>query len=316
MENCRMNEFMNPQISVIVPVYNSESTLNRCVDSILSQNFKNFELLLIDDGSTDCSGEICDEYAKKDFRVKVFHKENGGVSSARNVGLDNAKGEWITFVDSDDYIYNVVFNMVQSYTTDLLIFNHKIESDNNLIDAPRIEQYNVKQMLEKYLHYDVFRTPWAKFFRRDKIAELHFDTEISIGEDTLFVLQYLRSCSSITYCNVDYYVWKRLEISLKIKYRLRVADAIAVVFKLYDSYKDLEIKSVDFERFIYEFYLWLCSEDIMNNLRLWYGNRTISVLWQNIKSAYYLKARIIFMIKKYCPTIYVNIRRILNFSVL
>ena len=82
-----MNEFMNPQISVIVPVYNSESTLNRCVDSILSQNFKNFELLLIDDGSTDRSGEICDEYAKKDFRVKVTHKENGGVSSARNAGL-------------------------------------------------------------------------------------------------------------------------------------------------------------------------------------------------------------------------------------
>ena len=91
-------------ISIIVPIYNSESTLKRCVDSILAQTYQNFELLLIDDGSKDCSGEICKEYAQKDSRVKVFHKENGGVSSARNLGLDNARGEWVTFVDSDDWI--------------------------------------------------------------------------------------------------------------------------------------------------------------------------------------------------------------------
>lgn len=316
MEGCIMNDFTTPRISVIVPVYNSESSLYRCVDSILSQNFKNFELLLIDDGSTDRSGEICDEYAKKDFRVKVFHKENGGVSSARNVGLDNAKGEWITFVDSDDYIYNVAFDKVQSYTTDLLIFNYKIESGNKLIDAPKIAQYDINQMLEKYLCFEIFRTPWAKFFRRDIIAELHFDTEILIGEDTLFVIQYLNSCSLITYCNIDYYVWKRPEISPAIKYRLHVADAVADVIKIYDSYKNLKIRSVDFERFIYEFYLSLCSEDIMNNLRLWYGNQTIFVLWQNIKYTYCFKTRIMYVIKKYCPNIFVDIKRIFNHFVL
>lgn len=95
----------NPLISVIVPVYNVEKYLPRCIDSIIDQTFKNFELLLIDDGSKDKSGEICDEYAKRDNRIKVFHKENGGVSSARNVGLDSAKGEWIIFCDSDDEFY-------------------------------------------------------------------------------------------------------------------------------------------------------------------------------------------------------------------
>lgn len=85
-----------PKISVIVPVYNTEKYLHRCVDSILAQTFTDFELLLIDDGSTDSSGAICDEYAQKDSRVRVFHKENGGASSARNLGLDNATGEWIT----------------------------------------------------------------------------------------------------------------------------------------------------------------------------------------------------------------------------
>lgn len=91
-------------ISVIVPVYNSEKTLTRCVDSILSQTFSDFELLLVDDGSTDSSGKMCDDYVLQDNRVYVFHKRNGGVSSARNVGLDNAKGKWVTFCDSDDYV--------------------------------------------------------------------------------------------------------------------------------------------------------------------------------------------------------------------
>ena len=93
-----------PMISVIVPVYNAEKYLQRCVDSILKQSFTDFEVLLIDDGSHDRSGELCDEYGEKDNRVRVFHKENGGVSSARNVGLDNASGEYISFVDADDYL--------------------------------------------------------------------------------------------------------------------------------------------------------------------------------------------------------------------
>ena len=91
-----------PHISIIIPVYNTESYLARCVDSILSQSFIDFELLLIDDGSTDGSGVICDAFADQDGRVRVFHKENGGVGSARNLGIDNAQGEWLYFVDSDD----------------------------------------------------------------------------------------------------------------------------------------------------------------------------------------------------------------------
>lgn len=93
-----------PTISVIVPVYNAEKYLHRCVDSILSQTFTDFEVLLINDGSTDTSGVICDEYAQKDARVRVFHKENGGVSSARNVGIKNMRGLYSIHVDSDDWV--------------------------------------------------------------------------------------------------------------------------------------------------------------------------------------------------------------------
>ena len=101
-------------ISVIVPVYNTEKYLDKCIQSILGQTYSNIELLLIDDGSTDSSGEICDKYAQLDHRVRVFHKENGGASTARNMGLDNAKGSWIAFVDSDDWIDSEMYSEMHS----------------------------------------------------------------------------------------------------------------------------------------------------------------------------------------------------------
>lgn len=94
----------NPTISIIIPIYNTEKYLRRCLDSIVAQTYKDFECIIVDDGSTDGSGKICDEYVAKDNRFKVFHKKNGGVSSARNLGLDNAKGEYIAFCDADDYV--------------------------------------------------------------------------------------------------------------------------------------------------------------------------------------------------------------------
>ena len=95
----------SPLISIIIPVYNAEKYLRQCLDSVLAQTYTNWECLLVDDGSKDSSGTICDEYASKDSRFKVFHKENGGVSSARNVGIDNMTGEFVSFIDADDLLY-------------------------------------------------------------------------------------------------------------------------------------------------------------------------------------------------------------------
>ena len=95
---------MNPKISIIVPIYIAEKTLHCCIDSILSQDYTDFELLLIDDGSKDASGKICDMYAENDERIRVIHKENSGVSDSRNMALDEAKGEYLQFLDSDDWI--------------------------------------------------------------------------------------------------------------------------------------------------------------------------------------------------------------------
>ena len=110
-----------PKVSVIVPVYKAEAYLHRCVDSLLAQTFQDFEILLVDDGSPDRSGEICDDYARQDRRVRVFHKENGGVSSARNLGLDECRGEWVVFVDADDYVdENYLYIDTRFYGADVI----------------------------------------------------------------------------------------------------------------------------------------------------------------------------------------------------
>lgn len=116
------------KFSIIVPVFNVEQYLSRCIESVLSQTFKDFELILVDDGSTDSSGAICDRYAEKDNRILVIHKKNGGVSTARNVGIDNAKGEYITFCDSDDYYKDKLLETVVAYledgSVDFLSYNY------------------------------------------------------------------------------------------------------------------------------------------------------------------------------------------------
>ena len=181
-------------ISVIVPVYNCEKYIHRCIDSILSQSFTDFELLLINDGSTDSSGVICDEYSQKDNRVRVFHKTNGGVSSARNLGLDESRGEYVTFVDSDDYILEDFFSLAYKLNTDLFVgsfvYNGEIvsldefDSDNLLEDTSLIE-YFIRSM---HIH-----SVWGKFFKLLSITNnnLRFDETLITCEDTLFMFNYL-----------------------------------------------------------------------------------------------------------------------------
>src|SRR5690625_3550080 len=120
---------MEIKLSIIVPIFNMEQLLPKCLDSILTQTFKGFELILVNDGSTDKSGEICDDYAHKDQRIKVIHKKNGGTSSARNAGLAVAKGDYIGFVDSDDYInkhmYETLYNSAIKHSSDIVLCSYE-----------------------------------------------------------------------------------------------------------------------------------------------------------------------------------------------
>ena len=188
---------MNVLFSIIVPVYNVEKYLFKCIKSILNQSYDNWELLLIDDGSKDKSRLICEEFARKDSRVKVFHKKNGGVSSARNMGLDNAIGNWITFVDSDDELLPMA---LQNY--------YNVIRCNNDLDVIKGGYYKVNEILDSILLYSCHNDEivysqakgvellngdccyhgflWNECIRRNIIGELRFDESICWNEDHLF----------------------------------------------------------------------------------------------------------------------------------
>lgn len=199
-----------PKISVIVPVYKAEKYIRRCVDSILAQTFTDFELLLIDDGSPDDSGAICDGYAAKDSRVKVFHKENGGVSSARNLGLDNARGEWITFVDADDWIvndYNIIcLQTVEEYNLDFLKFDlggnylSGKSSDSVCLYDSLIEIITPIEFIEKEYNCGV-----PSFIRQTTIKGIKFNQRVKYAEDQLFIFQILNNCNNCGFLHKQIY---------------------------------------------------------------------------------------------------------------
>ncbi len=209
-----------PKISVIVPVYNAEKYLHRCVDSILSQTFTEFELLLIDDGSTDKSGEICDEYAIKDSRIRVFHKENGGVSSARNLGLDNALGEWVTFMDSDDDITLKWLEEFYNYIkwSEKVLYVQHAHCLNGRIDVLLHENLSSYVDKDVFLFEDGFGYVWNKLFKKDIILKnnIYFDEKLKCYEDEIFVLEYCSYVDSIMMLPVaEYYYYMPDDFSKK-----------------------------------------------------------------------------------------------------
>lgn len=197
---------MSPVISIIVPVYKAEKFLNRCVDSILAQTFTDFECILIDDGSPDSSPAICDEYAKKDPRVKVIHQKNGGVSAARNAGLDAALGEWIGFVDSDDWIekdtYELALKATVEQNADIVQWKMRLANPVKELDYNfqndcelKIDKKNVLTWLQN--------SCYTQLFNRKLIYDnnVRFPLNISMGEDRHFSFCCMASAKKVWQLN-------------------------------------------------------------------------------------------------------------------
>ncbi len=201
---------MSPQISIIVPVYNPGLYLAPCIDSILNQSFTDFELLLIDDGSTDGSGAICDAYAEKDNRVRVLHKKNGGVSSARNLGLDEAVGEFVFFADADDLIPPAALSVLMACMddmTDMALGGYcKFENDSGeehvvVAQSPAVLDRDgcLDQFLPRPEYFQVRdwqRNLWNRLYRLSAIRhhQIRFREDIICKEDGLFLVQYICRC--------------------------------------------------------------------------------------------------------------------------
>lgn len=207
-------------VSIIVPIYQSANTLSKCIDSIINQTYTDFELLLVDDGSTDNSKEICLRWREKDDRIKYVYQENKGVSAARNLGLELAKGKWIVFIDSDDWIeptYLEHFNLTEQ-PYDFILSGYK-----ELVQGTTIEHYpptpmNVQGKIQETTQYifdleisKLLNAPWGKVFLKGIIEcnSLRFNPEYSYGEDKLFVLSYLRYCDSWKILQSAHYHYNR-----------------------------------------------------------------------------------------------------------
>ena len=182
----------NPKISIIVPVYKVEKYLNRCLDSIVAQTFSDWECILIDDGSPDNSGKICDEYAKKDDRFVVIHQKNSGVSVARNIGLNNACGEWIGFVDSDDWIekdtYETALKYAREKKADVVEWGMFLSNDDN--DFENLTHTEGTIELNK-MHAVLLHGPCNKLIKRQIVVDnaITFPVGISLAEDMNFVIK-------------------------------------------------------------------------------------------------------------------------------
>lgn len=191
-----------PKISIIVPVYKVEEYLPRCIDSILDQTFTDFELILIDDGSPDNCGAICDEYAAKDNRIVVIHKENAGVSAARNDGLDISKGKYISFVDSDDVIHPQFYEIMLGTIDDAdLCFCQYTKFHDKLgflnIQSPKREIYEDNEIfnLPNLTIYMI----WNKLIKKAVINELRFDVSLKNAEDSLFAFECMTKCKKVVF---------------------------------------------------------------------------------------------------------------------
>ena len=185
---------MKELISVIVPVYNCEKYIEICIRSVLQQTYTNLELILVDDGSTDGSGKVCDQYADRDTRVKVIHKENGGVSSARNWGIENAVGDWYSFVDADDFIdkdmYSILMMLQEKTKAEIVQCGYRrIENGQEAYSADSGQEYvlETEEALKYLIEGSLFGNAlWTKLFSKKVIEGLWFDENLKINEDVLF----------------------------------------------------------------------------------------------------------------------------------
>ena len=253
---------MRPMVSIIVPIYNAEQYLRRCVDSILNQEYTDFEVFLVNDGSTDSSGDICEEYGNKDTRVIVIQKENTGVSDSRNRALDRARGKYLQFLDSDDWITpdatRLFVRAAEEYGCDMVISDFYRVVGERLSPKGDIEEEGVLTREEFAAHmmenpadfyYGVL---WNKLYRRDIVEEhkLRMDTDISWCEDFMFNLEYIRYAKVFyaLHAPIYYYVKRKgslasqgINISKTVKMKLNV-------FEYYNNFYKHVLEEEDYEK--------------------------------------------------------------------
>ena len=229
---------MGDKISVIVPIYNVEPYLRRCIDSIINQTYENLEIILVDDESPDNCGQICDDYAKKDTRIKVIHKKNGGLSDARNVGLEVCTGDFISFVDSDDWIelntYEIMMKSMNEYNADMVVSNinyvykNKVESKYS---EDKIRCFNKEEAMKELIKDGLVQAVvWNKLYKRVFIDNLRFKVG-KLNEDEFFTYKICAKAERIVYIPEALYQYRQREDSIMGTYTLQRMDGVEALYE-------------------------------------------------------------------------------------
>lgn len=322
-----------PKISVIVPVYNVEKYLRRCIESILSQTFDDFELLLIDDGSTDLSGSVCDEYARMDDRIHVFHKPNGGVSSARNIGLDKFDGEWICFIDSDDKIEKDFLECIikEKNNAEFIVtgYTQKYEDHNEIVKYKEQLIYcdrGLSQTLNYYPDYIlcIFYHPWRKLYKGSIINnnKLRFDENIFYGEDTSFILKYLCYVNTIEITSCTSYIYsspisgeKYLMNLNELEYHISLFDFNLLKLEQIKSLQLHGLRELIYTAYFNKFITYALSlsmnnaiHEMMKYRQSWVKKRFCTIKCVDKK----LRKKVLFLLVYHFPLIYFILKKIKN----
>lgn len=265
---------MNDLVSIIVPIYNVEKYLDKCINSIIAQTYNKLEIILVDDGSPDKCAKICDEYAEKESRIVVIHKENGGLSSARNAGLKIAKGDYISFVDSDDYIYKgMVEHMLQASVqnaADIVICDYKTVYEDEKVNYENLEQCNTGKITDigqneaqvAYFNDDKKRKSlvvvWNKLYERRLFENIRFP-EGRIHEDEAVTYRLLYKAKKIMYIKNGYYFYLERKGSIMAstfnKKRFQLFDAYIERLKFYEENNEKEL----YKKVIFLYMHMLCQ---------------------------------------------------------
>lgn len=276
---------MRPLISVIVPIYNVENYLRQCIDSIISQSYENLEIILVDDGSKDNCGKICDEYAAKDSRIIVIHKENGGLSSARNAGIDICKGEFISFIDSDDfvskYFIELLYEGVEKYSADIVTCTKSV----SFTDGDKLPNLNGKEnyslvsitpfdALKQMMYQRLPNGAPFRLYQRDIFKKIRFP-EGYLFEDVATIHKTFMCAKRMSLLSADIYGYRvRVNSIVRQKFSDRKKIAIKITRDLYKEICEYDIrlkKAVASRAFAQNFhvYLQIPFEDVETRREFW-----------------------------------------------
>lgn len=294
---------MKDKISIIVPVYNVEKYLRECLESLINQTYKNIEIILINDGSTDSSLKICQQYKKKDTRIKLIDKKNEGVSKARNIGIKEATGKYIIFVDSDDYLNSNAIEILSKHKlTDALV----IYGYNRIYKNKIIEKCNKELVLDSqsqverniFLNDNIGGFIANKMFEKNVLIEnnILFDEKLSYCEDLVFVCEYIKYCNKFKYINIPLYNYRMRKSSVSHSFltgkNTNIFDAYDLLLKKFDD--EVIVNNIKY-RYIETYYIF---KRFLGNkkINLTILNEEKEIVERNCKS---IMSKVRFLIIKY-----------------